>query len=543
MKQLTGLVIFLFGYYQNLVTAQQTYIRNYSTFTEYGTIPAATVPSSYKPFSIPSYTYDKPEKKEIEEREETAEDRMRDRFSGISIAYQQGKYGEVISLSNGFDPSVLQPYYGRETFYAMLVNSYISLNRKKELVNYFLNAPRDVVMFSAPAFSLIVADELRAQNYFKEACAYFDKAKARGVYNKEFQLSYCIALAEVVGREQEARAAFDILLESDTTDAPLPYYYFGKFLTAQNREGAFYYLDRFIEKSAEKYDAYLLRARSHFFNKNYEQCIADAKEHKKNFKCTECDELILKATEKKSSPEFIAEQKRKQDELAGLRKQQEIVLAEQRKLEERAKIEQKQKAEADALVLKEKDEEFSAYISKLGIAELPGKKDVSSGKYATYQEAINHQDFKSVYFLWKQGMDINAEFGYKNYTLFEALRSDEFDIAQFLIINEFNLSIVTFDGTPLHLICNKGYHGSVLSDEAMKTAKMLISKGADVNATNEFGNTPLHNAASSGNMELAKLLLDNGAKTNLKNSEHRSPAAVARFFGRDEMIALLKEYK
>ncbi len=124
MKQL--LILLLLSCEYTITSAQQTYIRNYSTFTEYGTIPAATVPSSYKPFSIPAYTA--PEKtylKEEEAREETAEDRMRDRFSGISTAYQQKEYEQVISLSTDFDPSVLAKYYGRESFYAMFAKPWV----------------------------------------------------------------------------------------------------------------------------------------------------------------------------------------------------------------------------------------------------------------------------------------------------------------------------------------------------------------------------------------------------------------------------------
>ena len=67
------------------------------------------------------------------------------------------------------------------------------------------------------------------------------------------------------------------------------------------------------------------------------------------------------------------------------------------------------------------------------------------------------------------------------------------------------------DGTtPLHHAA-KGGGGECLSKECLE---LIIGKGADINATDDFGRTALHNAAELGYSGCVKLLLDEGADIN-----------------------------
>lgn len=56
-----------------------------------------------------------------------------------------------------------------------------------------------------------------------------------------------------------------------------------------------------------------------------------------------------------------------------------------------------------------------------------------------------------------------------------------------------------------------------------KAACWLIDKGTDVNARDEFGDTPLHNACQGGRIQLVNLLISNGADVNAVNHKPQTP--------------------
>ena len=73
--------------------------------------------------------------------------------------------------------------------------------------------------------------------------------------------------------------------------------------------------------------------------------------------------------------------------------------------------------------------------------------------------------------------------------------------------------------TPLHLAVDRG---------GIDIVALLIAKGADVNAQDKLGNTPLHVAAGNGRKEYAELLLAKGADVNAKNSGGNTALHKAR---------------
>jgi len=60
----------------------------------------------------------------------------------------------------------------------------------------------------------------------------------------------------------------------------------------------------------------------------------------------------------------------------------------------------------------------------------------------------------------------------------------------------------------------------------------LISRCADVNATNENLNTPLHYASLFGYHQVATILLNNGADINAKNDQMKTPLHNAASIGK-----------
>ncbi len=62
---------------------------------------------------------------------------------------------------------------------------------------------------------------------------------------------------------------------------------------------------------------------------------------------------------------------------------------------------------------------------------------------------------------------------------------------------------------------------------ALEAVKVAVALGADVNATNEDGQTALHNAAFTGAEAIVQFLADHGAKVNVKNNYGETPWSMA----------------
>ncbi|KAH3732578.1 serine/threonineprotein kinase [Pelomyxa schiedti] len=127
--------------------------------------------------------------------------------------------------------------------------------------------------------------------------------------------------------------------------------------------------------------------------------------------------------------------------------------------------------------------------------------------YTTHRLDINLQD--------KQGYSV----------LHHAVQvSDEQIVSQLLRIPGINVRLQNLDmNTPLHYFCEK--FRSPKCDEVF--AKFL-EMGADVNAVNRFGETPLH-----------KLLLEAGADINTCNGNGEGPLHFAVRLNRDDLVSLL----
>ncbi|MHB9147127.1 MAG: ankyrin repeat domain-containing protein [Candidatus Amoebophilus sp.] len=71
---------------------------------------------------------------------------------------------------------------------------------------------------------------------------------------------------------------------------------------------------------------------------------------------------------------------------------------------------------------------------------------------------------------------------------------------------------------PLHRAAENG---------KLKATKLLLDRGAEVNAKNKDGNTPLHLATAGGHVKIVKLLIKNGADLNAKDNNGDTPLHLA----------------
>lgn len=88
----------------------------------------------------------------------------------------------------------------------------------------------------------------------------------------------------------------------------------------------------------------------------------------------------------------------------------------------------------------------------------------------------------------------------------------------------------------MHYACKNGHK---------EVAALLISKGADVNAKDSSGLTPLHAVARwypKMAVGIANLLLANGADINLKDNQGRTPVWYAKGRGNAEVVELLRKH-
>lgn len=154
-----------------------------------------------------------------------------------------------------------------------------------------------------------------------------------------------------------------------------------------------------------------------------------------------------------------------------------------------------------------------------------------AGAYEDFFRAIELDDARSLTRLLQRGFDPNTPDPQGQVGLFLALRSGSGQVVEVLLAHpELKVDAAnTTDETPLMMAALRG---------AMEPARRLMERGARLERP---GWTPLHYAATGPSVALVKLLLDRGAPIDARSPNGTTPLMMAARYGAEEGAALLLE--
>jgi hypothetical protein len=131
------------------------------------------------------------------------------------------------------------------------------------------------------------------------------------------------------------------------------------------------------------------------------------------------------------------------------------------------------------------------------------------------------------------GLGVEQPLSGQETALFEAVRDGDETLVNELLKRGAKVNVGT-RGSPLLLAAELG---------RIEMARVLLDRGAKVDASNRDGRTPLMQAAMRGNVALTKLLLERGANVTLVDNNGKTAAAYAAEEGYGELAGLLQKGK
>lgn len=170
------------------------------------------------------------------------------------------------------------------------------------------------------------------------------------------------------------------------------------------------------------------------------------------------------------------------------------------------------------------------YLVQLIIA-LTVSVPVHAGVYEDFFRAVELDDARTVSRLLQRGFDPNTLDPQGQVGLFLALRGGSEQVVQVLLAHP-DLKVDaanTSEETPLMMAALRG---------ALEPARRLLERGARVERP---GWTPLHYAASGPDLAMVRLLLDRGAPIDARSPNGTTPLMMAARYGTEEAAALLLE--
>jgi ankyrin repeat protein len=116
--------------------------------------------------------------------------------------------------------------------------------------------------------------------------------------------------------------------------------------------------------------------------------------------------------------------------------------------------------------------------------------------------------------------------------IFNAVKNNDLEKVNVLIEKDASLVNIKDEtgNTPLH-------HAAIIG--SIETIKLLLSKGADINAQNTELNTPLHEAIQNKKENISALLIEKGADLNKTNVHNQTPLHSAAVLNQKEIGEML----
>jgi ankyrin repeat protein len=150
-------------------------------------------------------------------------------------------------------------------------------------------------------------------------------------------------------------------------------------------------------------------------------------------------------------------------------------------------------------------------------------------KYSPLSLSSMNGDLQNVSLLLARGARASAQ------ALSEAVTFDHADVVQMLINSGADVGITESSGINL-------LHWAVITNRPA-VIPVLIAAGVPLNATDDFGFTPLMYAATidHGNVDALRELIKAGADRRIRNADRRTPLEQARRYKHSEIADLLKQ--
>ena len=164
---------------------------------------------------------------------------------------------------------------------------------------------------------------------------------------------------------------------------------------------------------------------------------------------------------------------------------------------------------------------FDSFFTPLHVASITGTSDV-------VQWLLNH------------GADVNAQHNQLCTPIGMAIHFGHLQVVRMLIECNADIEVQTKFGSPLHQATSGDRGGQV------GIMQILLDRGANPNARDNGGSTPLHSLAKgypgTSTFEMTHLLLKYGAIIDSEDNEGRTPLQLALEYDRQDIETCLREH-